>query len=83
MIIISNRKDLSNGVTEEFRKAGFETFGITKEVAKLETVKEYAKRFMVRNNINTPEYYVTDDEMMQLNIFKKIGIKHNMDMYLK
>lgn len=62
LVIISNRKDLSNGVTEEFRKAGFETFGITKEVAKLETVKEYAKEFMVRNNINTPDYYVTDDE---------------------
>ena len=62
LVIISNRKDLSNGVTEEFRKAGFETFGITKEVAKLETVKEYAKKFMVRNNINTPDYYVTDDK---------------------
>lgn len=62
LVIVSNRKDLSNGVTEKFRKAGFETFGITKEVAKLETVKEYAKRFMVRNNINTPEYYVTDDK---------------------
>lgn len=62
LVIISNRKDLSNGVTEEFRKAGFETFGITKEVAKLETVKEYAKEFMIRNNINTPAYYVTNDE---------------------
>ena len=62
LVIISNRKDLSNGVTERFREEGFETFGITKEVAKLETVKEYAKEFMVRNNINTPEYYVTDDE---------------------
>lgn len=62
LVIISNRKDLSNGVTEKFREEGFETFGITKEVAKLETVKEYGKEFMVRNSINTPKYYVTDDE---------------------
>ena len=62
LVIISNRSDLSNGATEKFREAGFETFGITKEVAKLETVKEYAKKFMVRNHINTPNYYVTSDE---------------------
>lgn len=62
LVVISNRKDLSSGVTEKFREAGFETYGITKEVAKLETVKEYAKEFMIRNNINTPAYYITNDE---------------------
>lgn len=71
LVIISNRKDLSNGVTEKFRKAGFETFGITKEVAKLETVKEYAKKFMVRNNINTPDYYVTADENEAIKYIKE------------
>ena len=62
LVIVSNRKDLASGAIEEFRKAGFETFGITKEVAKLETAKEYAKKFMVRNNITTPDYYVAESE---------------------
>nr|MBP3680745.1 hypothetical protein [Clostridia bacterium] len=62
LIIISNRADLNDGATERFRECGFEVFGITKEVARLETVKEYAKKFMMRNNINTPDYFVADNE---------------------
>lgn len=59
LVIISNRKDLNEGATEKFRENGFKVLGITKEVAKLETEKEYAKKFMQRNNISTPKYYVT------------------------
>ena len=61
LVIISNRADLSVGATEAFRKSGFKVFGITKETAKLEICKEYAKEFMQRNNIPTPNYYATGD----------------------
>lgn len=62
LVIISNRTDLSNGATELFKMNGYKVFGITKDVAKLETNKEYSKAFMKRNNIPTPDYYVAENE---------------------
>lgn len=62
LIMISNRSDLSEGATEAFQKAGFKVFGISKKAVRLEICKEYAKEFMKRNNISTPNYYVTSNE---------------------
>lgn len=62
LIMISNRADLAEGATEVFQKAGFKVFGISKKAAHLETCKEYAKEFMKRNNISTPNYYITSIE---------------------
>ena len=62
LVILSNRADLSEGATEVFQKAGFKVFGISKKAACLETCKEYAKEFMKRNNISTPNYYITSNE---------------------
>lgn len=83
LIVISNRADLSDGATERFRKCGFEVFGITKEVAKLETVKEYAKKFMIRNNINTPDYFVTDNEDSAIEFVKSNWNKAKYGYVLK
>lgn len=62
LVMISNRADLAEGATEVFQKAGFKVFGISKKAAHLETCKEYAKEFMKRNNISTPNYYITSNE---------------------
>lgn len=62
LVMISNRADFSEGATEVFQKAGFRVFGISKEAARLEICKEYAKEFMKRNNISTPNYYITSNE---------------------
>ena len=62
LVMISNRADLAEGATEVFQKAGFKVFGISKKAAYLETCKEYAKEFMKRNNISTPNYYITSNE---------------------
>ena len=62
LVMISNRADLAEGTTEVFQKAGFKVFGISKKAAHLETCKEYAKEFMKRNNISTPNYYITSNE---------------------
>lgn len=62
LVMISNRADLSEGSTEVFQKAGFKVFGISKKASRLETCKEYAKGFMKRNNISTPNYYITNNE---------------------
>lgn len=83
LIIISNRKDLNEGATEKFRQCGFEVFGITKEVAKLETVKEYAKKFMIRNNINTPKYFVADNKDDAIEFVKSNWNKTNHGYVLK
>ena len=62
LVMISNRADIAEGATEVFQKAGFKVFGISKKAAHLETCKEYAKEFMKRNNISTPNYYITSNE---------------------
>ena len=62
LVMISNRADFAEGATEVFQKAGFKVFGISKKAAHLETCKEYAKEFMKRNNISTPNYYITSNE---------------------
>ena len=83
LVIISNRKDLSDGATETFRKNGFRVFGITKEVAKLETVKEYAKDFMIRNKINTPDFYVAKSEDEAVDFIMKNWNKKKYGYVLK
>ena len=83
LVIISNRKDLSDGATKIFRENGFKVFGITKEVAKLETAKEYAKDFMIRNKINTPDYYVAKSEDEAVEFIKKNWNKKKHGYVLK
>ena len=61
LVVIGNRADLSSGATESFKNVGFATLGITKDVALLETSKEYSKEFMIRNNIPTPKYFVANN----------------------
>lgn len=59
LVVISNRKDLNNGVYEEFKRYGFNVFGINKKAAKLESDKIYAKRLMSKYNVPTPNYFYT------------------------
>lgn len=62
LVVISNRADLADNISTLFEKKGFNVFGISSDVAKLETCKEYAKEFMIRNKIRTPKYLVTDNK---------------------
>lgn len=62
LVVISNRADLSKGIAEIFENEGYNVFGVSKQVAKLETSKEFAKEFMVRNNIRTPKYFVANNQ---------------------
>lgn len=71
LIMVSNRGDLSEGAVDIFRKEGFNTFGITKELAKLETSKAYSKDFMKRNNISTPDYFLAKDETEAIKFIEK------------
>ena len=83
LVIISNRKDLSEGATEIFREAGFRVFGITKDVSRLETEKEYAKDFMKRHNINTPHYYVAENKDEAIKFIKENWEKTKRGYVLK
>ncbi len=71
LVIISNRADLAKGATELFRAKGYKVFGISKDVARLETSKEYSKAFMKRNNIPTPDYYVAQNEEQAIRFISK------------
>lgn len=70
LVVISNRKDLDSGLTEIFKKSGFRVMGISKEVAKLETDKEYAKQFMARNNLPTPKCWIAETKKDAIDYIK-------------
>lgn len=83
LVIISNRADLSKGVTEKFEENGFKVFGIHKETARLEICKEYAKQFMIRNNILTPYYFVSTNINEAIQYIEENWNKTNNGFVLK
>lgn len=56
LTIASMDEPLARGIVDYFRKKGLRIFGPTKEAAKLEWSKYFAKEFMLRHNIPTASY---------------------------
>ncbi|OGI07203.1 MAG: phosphoribosylamine--glycine ligase [Candidatus Melainabacteria bacterium RIFCSPLOWO2_02_FULL_35_15] len=56
LTIASMDEPLARGIVDYFRKKGLRIFGPTKEAAKLEWSKYFAKEFMLRHNIPTAPY---------------------------
>ena len=52
---------LAIGIVDEFNKRNLKIFGPTKNAAQLESSKIWAKQFMNRNNIPTPEFQIFDN----------------------
>ena len=89
LIVVSNRADLDKGIVETFEKEGYNVFGISSDVAKLETNKEYSKDFMNRNKIRTPKYFVANNEKEALKYTlnnwnnTKYGLVFKVDQFSK
>jgi phosphoribosylamine---glycine ligase len=58
LIIVGPEMPLSLGIVDELRERGMRVFGPTREAARLETSKGFAKRFMQRHSIPTAAYAI-------------------------
>lgn len=83
LVVISNRVDLSNDIAEKFKKNGFKVFGISSKASKLETCKEFAKKFMKKYNIKTPDYFVTDNKKVAIEYINKNWKKKQFGLVFK
>lgn len=61
LTIVGPEASLAAGVVNEFRKAGLRIFGPTREAARIESSKEYAKDLMARHGVPTASYRTFSD----------------------
>jgi len=59
--IVGPELPLSLGIVDQFRTRGLQIFGPTREQARLESSKAFAKCFMKEHNIPTPEFGIFED----------------------
>ena len=61
LTVVGPEGPLAAGIVDEFEKKGLGIFGPTKEAARLESSKVWAKNFMKRNGIPTARFEVFDN----------------------
>ena len=61
LTVVGPEAPLAAGVVDAFRQAGLKIFGPTRNAARLESSKDFAKAFMVRHGIPTATYQTFDD----------------------
>jgi len=61
LTVVGPEAPLAAGVVDAFRDAGLRIFGPTRAAARLESSKDFAKRFMARHGIPTARHATFDD----------------------
>jgi phosphoribosylamine--glycine ligase len=61
LTVVGPEAPLAAGIVDAFRAAGLKIFGPTQKAAQLESSKDFAKAFMVRQRIPTAEYQTFTD----------------------
>lgn len=61
LTVVGPEASLAVGIVDAFRAGGLRIFGPTKEAARIESSKEYAKDLMARHNIPTAAYRTFSD----------------------
>jgi phosphoribosylamine--glycine ligase len=61
LTLVGPEAPLSEGIVDAFHAAGLKIFGPTRQVAQLESSKDFAKAFMVANGIPTAAYATFSD----------------------
>jgi phosphoribosylamine---glycine ligase len=69
--IVGPEGPLVNGIVDKFKSAGLKIFGPTREAARLEGSKIFAKEFMEKHNVKTAEYKVCEDANSALEYLNK------------
>ncbi len=60
LTVVGPELPLTSGVVDEFTGRGWRTFGPTKDAARLESSKSFAKEFLQRHRIPTAHYAICD-----------------------
>jgi len=71
LTVVGPEAPLSAGIVDEFQNAGLKIFGPTKQAARIESSKAFAKELMQKYDIPTADYRVFSDYAGQKNILKK------------
>ena len=61
LVVIGPEDPLADGVADRLREAGVAVFGPSREVARLEASKAFAREFMARHGIPHPEFRCFDE----------------------
>ncbi len=61
LTIVGPEQPLADGIVDEFQKLDLKIIGPTKSAAEIGTSKAFAKNFMRRYNIPTPDFCIFDD----------------------
>jgi len=62
LTVVGPEVSLANGIVDEFNKRSLRVFGPTKDCARLESSKVFAKEFMKKHNIPTASFEVFNDK---------------------
>lgn len=73
LTIVGPEVSLSNGIVNLFKENNLKIFGPTKEAARIESSKEYAKELMKKYNIPTAKYETFSNFDEAVNYVKKEG----------
>jgi phosphoribosylamine--glycine ligase len=73
MTVVGPEAPLAAGIVDAFRGAGLKIFGPTRDAARLESSKDFAKRFMVRHNIPTAFFDTFTDTKLARTYVEKHG----------
>jgi phosphoribosylamine--glycine ligase len=73
LTVVGPEAPLSLGIVDEFNRLGLAIFGPTKQAARIESSKAYAKDLMKRYGIPTAEYVVCDDYRHAVEQVERLG----------
>ena len=73
LTIVGPEAPLALGIVDRFRDAGLKIFGPTKEAAKIESSKVFAKELMAKYGIPTASFEVFDDPNRARDYIRKAG----------
>lgn len=71
LTVVGPEQPLALGIVDEFNSRNLRIFGPTQKAAMIETSKSFAKEFMRKNNIPTPEFKVLDSPSQALDHFAR------------
>ena len=74
LTVVGPELPLSVGLVNRLSRSGFRAFGPSRQAARLETSKIFAKEFMTRHNIPTAPYRVAAEFNEALNMVREIGL---------
>ena len=73
LTVVGPDNPLANGIVDQFQQAGLKIFGPTKAAARLESSKSFAKEFMARYGIASPDFAVCESANQAIRAVEHFG----------